>query len=201
MNLTSITWTKRLFFVLTLSVGIFLTSVPLIIISGAFLTLLLLEKRFSIKIPFDLSAIFVGFIVVSLVFGSYFNFYERFIRLDDILHAFYGAAFAVIGFIVIQFLSEKRGIANDVLIICLFSFCFAVAFGAIWEIYEYLFDLFFDGNMQRTDQGNGVTDTMNDIILESGAAFVVNVFIYFYLKTGAQNWVSKITSNFISENK
>lgn len=201
MNLQTINWTKRLFFIVTLGVGVLFSSTPLMIISGAFLGLLLLERWVQIKIPFDISAIFVSFIVVSLVFGSYFNFYERFVRLDDLLHIFYGAAFAVIGFILIQYLSEQRGIRNDILIICLFSFCFSVAFGAMWEIYEFTFDVLFDGNMQRTDQGNGVNDTMHDIIVESSSALFVNIFIYLYLKTGAGNWVSRLSAEFVRLNK
>lgn len=197
----AIRWTKRGFFLVSLGLAIFLQSIPLAIISGAFLLLLSVERYFKIYIPVGLSVVTVLFIIVSLVFGSYFNFYERFAWLDDILHAFYGAAFAVIGFIIIQYLSVRRGITNDILIVCLFSFCFAVAGGAIWEIYEFGYDVLADGNMQRTDVGNGVTDTMSDIILETSAALVVNVYIYLYLKTGAKNWVSRLTDSFLASNQ
>lgn len=193
-------WTKQSLFFLSLALGLILASAPLMIISLAFLSLLLLEIRLKINIPSNLATLFILFILASVVLGSYFDYYERYLWLDDLLHGFYGAAFALIGFIVIQYLSEARGITNDILIVCLFSFCFSVAFGALWEIYEYTYDVLMQGNMQRTDQGRGVDDTMHDIIIETSAAFVVNIFIYFYLKTGADNWVSRVTKDFIAAN-
>ncbi len=194
-------FTKLTFFILCLGVGVILNSPPLAIISFSILFLILLEKQLSIKIPSGIASIFIGFIIASLVLGSYFDFYERFLWWDDLLHGFYGAAFALVGFILIQYVSSIRGIKNDALIVCLFSLCFSIACGAIWEIYEFAYDQFTGGNMQRTDQANGVTDTMHDIILESGAAFIVNVYIYLYITTGVQNWVSRIWEDFLNYNK
>ena len=200
ISLQTIHWSKLTFFVLSGSVGIFFSSHALVIVSLALLVLILFERHLKINIPSGIAGIFVAFIVLSLILGSYFNFYEKFPWWDDLLHAFYGAAFALVGFLIIQYISTKRNIENDILIICLFSFCFSVAFGALWEIYEFAYDQFFSGNMQRTDQGTGVTDTMNDIILESSSAFLVNVFIYFYIASGTKNWVGKIWESFLKVN-
>lgn len=193
-------WTKRTFFFVSFGLGIFFGSMPLIIISGAFLLLISVERQLKIYIPTSIAVITVLFIIVSLVLGSYFDFYERFTWLDDLLHTFYGAAFAVIGFIIIQYLSIKRGVKNDILIVCLFSFCFAVAGGALWEIYEFTYDQITGGNMQRVNFGTGVTDTMHDIIVETIAAAVVNLYIYAYLKSGTKNWVARMAEDFISSN-
>jgi hypothetical protein len=198
--MSNVQLTKKVFFLLSLGIGAFFQSAPLMIISGAFLLLLVIERQLNIYIPTSISVVTVSFIIVSLVFGSYFDFYERFTQLDDLLHGFYGAAFAVIGFIVIQYISALHGIRNDIMIVCLFSFCFAVTGGALWEIYEYGFDTFTGGNMQRVNFGTGVTDTMHDIILETTAAFVINLYIYAYLKTGARNWVSRFSTDFIKIN-
>lgn len=200
ISLQTIHWSKLTFFILSGSIGIFFSSHALVIVSLALLVLILFERHINIKIPSGMASIFVGFIIFSLVLGSYFNFYEKFLWWDDLLHAFYGAAFALVGFLIIQYISTKRKIKNDILIICLFSFCFSVTFGAIWEIYEFAYDQFFNGNMQRTDQGNGVNDTMNDIILESLAALLVNVFIYIYIASGTKNWVGKIWESFLKVN-
>lgn len=197
-NLKNIT--KAGYFLICIGLGFWFRSPALFIISFALLLLIVFERQAKIKIPSSLGIIFTGFIICSLYLGSYLNFYERFLWWDDLLHAFYGGAFALIGFILINWLSNARGIQNDILIICLFSFCFAVAVGAIWEIYEYAFDSLTGGNMQRTDQGSGVTDTMNDIILESSTALIVNIYIYAYIKTGAQNWVGRIYENFRNTN-
>lgn len=192
--------TKAGYFLICVGLGFWFRSTALLFISLALFLWIIFERRTNIKIPISLGIIFTGFIICSLYLGSYMNFYERFLWWDDLLHAFYGGAFALIGFILINWLSNVRGIENDILIICLFSFCFAVAVGAIWEIYEFAFDTFAGGNMQRTDQGTGVTDTMNDIILESSTALIVNIYIYAYVKTGAQNWVGRIYENFRNVN-
>jgi hypothetical protein len=42
---------------------------------------------------------------------------------------------------------------------------------------------------------------MHDIIVETAAAFVVNLYIYTYLKTGSQNWVSRLMTDFVEQNK
>jgi len=193
-------WTKSTIFVLALIAGILLKSEGLIIISSALFFLLFLEKTTRLKIPSGIAVLFVLFVVFSLVLGSYYDFYERFAWWDDVLHAFYGAAFAVVGFIIIQYISYQYRITNQIFIICLFSFCFSVTGGVIWEMYEFIYDLMTGGNMQRTHVGRGVDDTMYDLILESSAALVVNIFIYYYLKSGIRNWVGRIYENFLHLN-
>lgn len=192
--------TKITFFIVSAIAGALLQSPGLICIAIGLLFLLTLENRLDVKIPSGIATVFILFIILSLFLGSYHNFYERFPWWDDALHIFYGAGFALIGFIIIEFLSKKRRIQNDILVICLFSFCFSVAFGAIWEIYEFMYDTWLGGNMQRTDQGSGVSDTMNDIILESFAALAVNIYIYIYVRTGARNWISNVSNEFITLN-
>jgi len=193
-------WSKLTVALAALVIALVLKSVPVIIISASFFLLFSFEKRIGIQIPRGLALAFMLFCVCSLVLGSYYNFYERFSWWDDMLHAFYGAAFALIGFLFIQYLSFKRGIKNEVLIVCIFSFCFSVTFGAMWEIYEYSYDSLTGGNMQRTEVGRGVDDTMHDIILESGSALVLNVFIYFYLRSGADNWIGRVWESFLKLN-
>jgi len=193
---TRIQFSKITFFVLSAILGVFLSSVSLIAISAWLGLVLIFERYLQIKIPAVMSFMFVIFIILTLVLWSYFNFYEKYLWWDDLLHAIYGGAFAFLWYLLIQYLSDKRWVSNDVLLICLFSFCFSMAFWALWEIYEYSYDTFMDGNMQRTDQGNWVTDTMNDIIIESLAALVTNIYIYSYLKIWKMNWVGKLTRSF-----
>ena len=60
-----------------------------------------------------------------------------------------------------------------------FAFCFALALGALWEIYEYSFDALLGLNMQkfRTAQGvdligrEALQDTMEDLIWDAASAF------------------------------
>ncbi len=79
--------------------------------------------------------------------------------------------------------------------LCLLVFCFAVASGAIWEIFEFLMDQFFGLNMQKS----GLMDTMTDLIMDSLGAFLASAFGYIYLI----NKKSKLTvsiNSFIKSN-
>jgi hypothetical protein len=56
-------------------------------------------------------------------------------------------------------------------------------------------------NMQKTHIWNWVYDTMHDIILETSAAWVANIYIYLYLKLWKNNWVARLTRQFSKINK
>ena len=83
----------------------------------------------------------------------------------------------------------------------LFAFCFAVAIGAIWEIYEFSLDHLFELNMQKYRHSNGeefvghsaVTDTMTDIIIDTAGAFLATAVGYFSIKR-KQGWISDYLS-------
>ena len=70
----------------------------------------------------------------------------------------------------------------------MFAFCFAVALGALWEIYEYSFDALLGLNMQkfRTAQGvelvgrEALQDTMEDLIWDAASAFCASI-VWFLL--------------------
>ena len=65
--------------------------------------------------------------------------------------------------------------------VSLFAFCFALAAGAVWEIYEYTVDGVMHLNMQKYATEAGVMligraalrDTMKDIIFDALAALLV----------------------------
>ena len=56
-------------------------------------------------------------------------------------------------------------------------------------------------NMQRTEIWRGVDDTMQDIILETLASLLTNIYIYAYLKVKSNNWIWVLTKEFLDENK
>ncbi len=74
--------------------------------------------------------------------------------------------------------------------IAIFAFCFALAAGAIWEIYEYIFDGLLSLNMQKHTLKNGIalvgrealSDTMKDIIVDALSALAVSVVGYYQLE-------------------
>ena len=95
------------------------------------------------------------------------------------------------GFTLVTILndSEKVSVTLSPLFVCLFAFCFALAVGAVWEIYEFTGDSFFGLNMQKFRTADGtlligraaLSDTMKDIIIDSVGAFIVVIIGYFTL--------------------
>lgn len=186
-------------FIGLLGLGIFLKSLSLITLGITFLFLVLTEKYLKIRIPNSFSWIFVIFIILSVILGSYGNFYEKFTWWDDMLHFSYGIGFAYLGFLIIFYINLLTKSSQNTFLLIMFSFCFSVAFGAIWEIYEYAIDVFFGTNMQRTLE-YGIHDTMHDIILETVATLVTNFYIFVYLTGKERNWIGKLTEKFVKIN-
>ena len=73
----------------------------------------------------------------------------------------------------------------------LFSFCFALAMGSMWEIFEFGVDVIFGANMQKArnleeiygvfDTRLGVIDTMRDLIVDAIGALIVSVTGYIHM--------------------
>lgn len=87
--------------------------------------------------------------------------------------------------------------------IAVFAFCFALAMGAVWEIYEFTMDSVFGTNMQKYMLDNGTAligqaalqDTMKDIIVDAIGALVMSTIGYISLKY-KKGWVEKLTIRF-----
>jgi uncharacterized membrane protein YjdF len=83
-----------------------------------------------------------------------------------------------VGFLIVYILYTEKRIKTTPRFVMLFSFCFAVAIGALWEIVEFTIDSSLGWNMQKS----GLVDTMWDLIVDAIGAFVVSLSGYFYLK-------------------
>lgn len=148
-----------------------------------------LEKKWSFEIPGYMTILYFIFLYCAIYLGEVRNFYYVIPHWDTILHAFSGAMLGALGFNLITILndSEKVKVALSPLFVCLFAFCFALAAGAVWEIYEFSGDALFGLNMQkfRTSDGtlllghNALSDTMKDLIIDAIGAFVVVIIGYF----------------------
>lgn len=83
--------------------------------------------------------------------------------------------------------------------IAAFAFCFALAMGALWEIYEFSADALFGTNMQKFALDDGtplvgqaaLKDTMKDIIVDTLGALVMSVVGYISLKY-KKGWIEKL---------
>ncbi len=150
-----------------------------------------LERKWSFEIPNYMSILYFIFLYCAIYLGEVRNFYYLVPHWDSILHAFSGAMLGAFGFTLVTILndSERVSVTLSPLFVCLFAFCFALAVGAIWEVYEFTGDGLFGLNMQKFRTADGtlligreaLSDTMKDIIIDSVGAFIVVAIGYLTL--------------------
>jgi hypothetical protein len=166
----------------------------------ALLTLILtflpdyMEKKGFIHLPHMLELIVILFIFAGIYLSARFDLYYRFFWWDDLLHTLSGVIIGFLGFLIVYKLNHKYSMDFNPLLIALFAYTFSVTIGVIWEIFEFLMDVYFGTAMQKWNlpettslmgrpyQGSGLRDTMSDLILASLGALFTSVFCYFLYK-------------------
>lgn len=153
----------------------------------------IIGRRWNVTIPNFIYIMYYVFLYCAIFLGEVLNFYYVIPYWDIILHFFSGAMLGALGFILVSWLndSEKVRVSLSPAFIALFAFCFALSCGAVWEIYEYVFDGLLGLNMQKFITAEGVvltghlalSDTMHDLIVDALAALLISVIGYLRLKT------------------
>lgn len=151
-----------------------------------------IEKKFSIEIPNKMEVMYFIFLYCAIYLGEVRNFYYLIPYWDVILHAFSGAMLGALGFSLVSYLNEMEFLDMNLspFFVALFAFCFALASGAVWEIYEFLADGLLGTNMQKFILVDGVVligrealvDTMTDLIVDALSSLVITIIGYYSIK-------------------
>ncbi|WNY22748.1 hypothetical protein MmiHf6_00330 [Methanimicrococcus hongohii] len=159
----------------------------------------LIQRRMGFVVDPRLIVVISVFIFAGSFLGQAFSFFDRFAWWDTMLHTISGIILGLIAFALTSALNDSKKAHLDLnpFYVALFSFTFAVAGGAIWEIVEYLMDWIFGTTMQCWDEdaasyltGNpayqsaAIIDTMEDLMVDAIGALIVSVVGYFYLSNG-----------------
>ena len=79
-----------------------------------------------------------------------------------------------------------------------FAFTFAMSFGVLWEIFEFMMDITFSLSMQKPSANDpaGLTDTMWDLIVDGVGALIIAMLGYGYLQTSVhdsflEHWINE----------
>jgi len=147
-----------------------------------------LEKRFKVVVPSAVVIMYFVFLYCAIYLGEIRNFYYLIPYWDSILHAFSGAMLGALGFILVDLLNKDEHVRVSLspFFVSVFAFCFALAVGSIWEVYEFSCDAVMGLNMQKhtteagiaLSGGAALSDTMKDIIVDALSALAVAVFGY-----------------------
>ena len=157
----------------------------------------LMERKWKLAIGNAIYILYYIFLYCAVFLGEVFEFYYLIPHWDTILHFFSGAMLGALGFILVDILNrnERVRVFLSPLFVSLFAFCFALAAGAVWEIYEFTGDSLFGLNMQKclTEYGEpligyaALRDTMKDIIVDAVAALLVSLLGYLSIRRKRQD--------------
>jgi len=156
-------------------------------------------RKWKVTIPNFIYIMYYIFLYCAIFLGEVLDFYYVIPHWDTILHFFSGAMLGALGFILVSWLNDSKDVHVTLspIFVALFAFCFALTCGAVWEIYEYVFDGLLGLNMQKFITAEGavlagheaLSDTMKDIIVDALSAFLMASIGYSRLK--ADKWLNQ----------
>ncbi len=158
-------------------------------------------KKINIQIPSKMLLLYTVFLYCAIYLGEVRSFYYSIPYWDTILHTFSGAMIGAFGYSFISLLNNTDSIPINLspIFVALFTLCFAITLGVIWEFYEFTIDSLFKTNMQKYMLEDGemlmgqaaLADTMKDLIVDFIGAFIVSAIGYISLKY-KKGWIDKV---------
>lgn len=137
-----------------------------------------IANKKNLRLPLSFESVLLLFIFFALYFGETKNYYFKFGWYDTTLHAIAGFYAVIVGIYLVKGVIKKEDEVTNkrfIFFIVAFGFCFSIALGTIWEVFEYVGDRVLKVNMIK----GGAKDTEIDIIANSVAAFITSVACYF----------------------
>ncbi len=109
------------------------------------------ERRLQVALPSVLECVVILFVFAANILGEIHSFYGRIPMWDTILHTLNGFICAGVGFGLIDILNRNDRIRMNLspIFVVLFSFCFSMTVGTVWEFFEFGMDYFFGNDMQK----------------------------------------------------
>jgi uncharacterized membrane protein YjdF len=161
-----------------------------------------LEHKFKISFSNGMHIFFILFLYGAIILGEVQGYYRKYFHWDTMLHTLSGAMLSSFGFSIINIINKNKkinlGLSDGFM--SFFSFCFAVMLDTLWEIIEFIMDIFMDLNMQQYILPDGTIlkgqyalfDTMKDLIVDVLGALVISIIGYILLKRRKNAFVNKI---------
>lgn len=156
----------------------------------------ILEKRLHVTLPIEFTLINCIFLYAAFVLGEINNYYERFQWWDLLLHSLSALILGLVGFLFVYVFYSSRRIRMAPIYVSILTFGFAVMLGTLWEVFEFLADVSFGLNMQKSGQ----VDTMTDLIVNTIGAFIAAWIGYHYVKDGDSLLANHLINKLIQKN-
>ena len=164
------------------SIAMFVTFIPYIF-----------KEFLDIELPAHFEVIVILFIYGTMLFGEVHGFYAEFWWWSVLINFSSAIALGLVGLAVIYSLHKGERIHATPLIMSFFSFCFALAIGTLWELFEFSIDKFFMFNLHKGDP-------MIDLSVNLFGAILVSTAGYYYIRNGKLVIISGLVSRFVERN-
>ena len=161
----------------------------------------LLEHKVRLVIPSKMFIMYALFLYGAIYLGEVRDFYYAVPHWDTILHTLSGGMLGAFSYSIIVFLNKTDRVPLSLTpaFVAVFTLCFSITLGVVWEIYEFASDAILGLNMQKAILRDGtplvgkaaLSDTMKDLIVDSIGALVISVIGYVSLKY-KKGWVEKL---------
>jgi uncharacterized membrane protein YjdF len=129
----------------------------------------LIRSKVNIKLPIEFDVVLAIFMYMAVFLGKAGNAYEHFWWWDVALHTSSGFIIGFVAFLILFIKVQQRKLQASPRLIGLLIFSVGLAFGAVWEIFEYGLALVFGGNLTAA----GLRDTIQDLIVDGVGALVM----------------------------
>lgn len=152
----------------------------------------LLGRLTGMKVPPAIETGLVAFCFSALILGDVADFYGRFSWWDLLLHALSGILLGIVACYILDKVCEKASAKASPLFIAVWSVCFVLAVGALWEMMEYVTDGMLGLNSQQFLESGGtfdesiplpgreaLRDTMEDMLLNLTGALILTAAMAF----------------------
>jgi hypothetical protein len=165
-------------------------------LAGGVLMLPVLFRKIRTRIPAELQLAAILFAFTTLFLGEVRDYYELFWWWDLVIHFSSGLLLGLLGFMLVYMINENQVVDRYLQpgFVALFAFAFAVALGAIWEVFEFAVDQGFGTRMQKPRPGDpsGLTDTMWDMSVNIAGAALISLAGWRRHADGPSGWLKKL---------
>lgn len=190
--------------VVIVSERLWLSAFLILTIALLILLVTVFSDRLAVQIPSEFQVLALVFVFSALFLGEVRSYYDRIWWWDIALHSTSGLLMGILGFLLVYVLNASQKIAFSMTprFVAFFAFMFAVAVGALWEIFEFSMDSVFGTRMQKPmfEDPSGLTDTMWDMIVNTiGAAFISGLG-WWYMKQERRSFIDVWIQKFIDRN-
>jgi len=149
----------------------------------------LVRRKVHIVVPWEVTFLIALTLFLHIAGYSYHWYLDLYPWYDKFAHLIASTTVALLGFLAVLIMMRiSNGLQFERWQIFVFIIIFTMAFGAIWEIWEFTLDTLAGAYLTKPlQQGN--TDTMIDLITDLGGALMVALLGTIYLKRkSSEDW-------------